>query len=88
MRPIKEKLPLDIGYGKLKFVLAMLEVTFGIKGESPGDVNANTSTIPAFIRSSSTPNSQSVCYVITLLFVIIKSLVHTGKISPISLTFV
>lgn len=35
LRPIKDKLPASIGFGKLKFVLAMLEVHFGVEGENP-----------------------------------------------------
>ena len=35
LRPIKDKLPASIGFGKLKFAIAMLEVHFGVRGESP-----------------------------------------------------
>jgi len=33
LRPIKDKLPSNIGFGKVKFVIAMLEIHYGLEGE-------------------------------------------------------
>ena len=35
IRPIKEMLPINIGYGHLKLVITMLEITYGVTNDPP-----------------------------------------------------
>ncbi|XP_066926608.1 bifunctional 3'-5' exonuclease/ATP-dependent helicase WRN-like [Clytia hemisphaerica] len=62
LRPIKDKLPASIGFGKLKFVLAMLEVHFGVEGEDPPqqpNQEALQNIIDSAMQASQTANSQN-----------------------------